>query len=245
MDKNGNSGLLFEADNLRAKYLIRRFTDLALAGVALIGFAPLMVVVAAAVLCESGTPLFFSQTRLGLRGCEFRMYKFRKFRRDCGSNDSPLTLENDERLTLIGKVLQKTKLDELPQLWNVIVGDMSIVGPRPETLHFKECFVNGYEQVLEYKPGIFGPSQVLFRNESSLFPLQADPSEFYRATIFPAKAKIDLTYYPRQTIVSDLYWILRGILAVFGHVPPLYLSAPAESGGVNSKKIESCSPTPP
>ncbi|QRM27251.1 sugar transferase [Microvirga sp. VF16] len=245
MDENRSAALLFKDGNPSVGNLIRRSIDLTLAGTALVIFIPLMILVAAAICCESGTPSIFSQPRLGLRGRVFCMYKFRKFRRDCGTNGSPLTMDNDERLTLIGKFLQKTKLDELPQLWNIIIGNMSIVGPRPETLHFKDCFNGDYEEVLDYKPGIFGPSQVLFRNESSLFPSHVDPTEFYRSTIFPAKAKIDLAYYPRRTIVSDLCWILRGIVAVFGYVPPLYLNAPTESEGATDRKIESCSATPP
>jgi lipopolysaccharide/colanic/teichoic acid biosynthesis glycosyltransferase len=125
-------------------------------------------------------------------------------------------MEHDDRLTAIGPVLAAFKLDELPQLWNVLRGDMSIVGPRPETLAFADCFRNGFEKILEHKPGLFGPCQVVFRHESKLFPAGACVADFYREVLFPAKAKIDLAYYSRRTAASDLGWVLRAGWAIVG-----------------------------
>jgi lipopolysaccharide/colanic/teichoic acid biosynthesis glycosyltransferase len=123
-------------------------------------------------------------------------------------------MEHDDRLTMIGRILAAVKLDELPQLWNVLRGDMSIVGPRPETLAFADCFVNGFEEILEHRPGLFGPCQVIFRHESKLYPTGAGVQDFYREVIFPAKAKIDLAYYSRRTAVSDFGWVLRAGWAI-------------------------------
>lgn len=189
---------------------MRRTLDLLCAGVAVFVLAPLMLIVAIVIWCESGGPILFSQLRLGQYGRPFRMYKFRKFRPDCDSHGCPLTVEEDGRLTAFGRVLAASKLDELPQLWNVLRGDMSLVGPRPESLAFTDCFRNGFEKVLEHKPGLFGPCQVMFRDESKLFPTGVGPVEFYRQVLFPAKAKIDIAYFSRRTLVSDLGWILRG-----------------------------------
>jgi lipopolysaccharide/colanic/teichoic acid biosynthesis glycosyltransferase len=144
------------------------------------------------------------------------MYKFRKFHKDCDAAGCPLTLNADPRLTLVGSVLKSTKLDELPQFWNVLRGDMSMVGPRPETLAFANCFKDGFERILEYKPGVLGPSQVAFRSESSLYPTDTDPSDFYRQVLFPAKVRIDLEYCRRRTTLTDIVWIGRGVLAIFG-----------------------------
>jgi len=138
------------------------------------------------------------------------MYKFRKFAPDCDTHGCPLTIEGDGRLTAVGRVLAASKLDELPQLWNVLRGDMSLVGPRPESLAFTDCFRNGFEKVLEHKPGLFGPCQVMFRHESELFPAGVAAVEFYRQVLFPAKAKVDLAYFSQRTLISDLGWILRG-----------------------------------
>jgi len=137
------------------------------------------------------------------------MYKFRKFRVHCDDRGCPLTMQNDDRLTRVGRVLAATKLDELPQLWNVLRGDMSLVGPRPESFAFSDCFRNGFEKIHKHKPGLFGPCQVLFRNESELYPVGVTAEEFYRNVLFPTKAKIDLAYFEHRTLVSDLGWILR------------------------------------
>lgn len=188
---------------------LRRALDMLCAAVAGSVLAPVMLIVVIAVWAESGGPILFSQLRLGQHGRTFRMYKFRKFWPDCDSHGSPLTIEEDERLTVVGRVLAACKLDELPQLWNVLRGDMSLVGPRPESLAFSDCFRNGYEKVLEHKPGLFGPCQVIFRHESKLFPAGVAAVEFYRQVLFPAKAKIDLAYFSRRTLVSDLGWIIR------------------------------------
>lgn len=192
-----------------------RAIDILCAAVAIALLSPVFVLVALAVWIESGRPILFSQLRLGQGGKPFRMYKFRKFRANCGSDGSPLTLQEDERLTGVGRILIATKLDELPQLWNVLRGDMSLVGPRPESLSFSDCFRDGFEKLLEYKPGVFGPCQVLFRHESQLYPADSSTPEFYREVLFPAKAKIDLAYFPRRTLTSDLGWIARagGIIA--------------------------------
>ena len=127
------------------------------------------------------------------------MYKFRKFRVDCDDRGCPLTMQDDGRLTGIGRVLVVTKLDELPQLWNVLLGDMSLVGPRPESLALSDCFRNGFERIHEHKPGLFGPCQVLFRNESKLYPAGVAAAEYYRKVLFPRKAKIDLAYFAPDT----------------------------------------------
>jgi lipopolysaccharide/colanic/teichoic acid biosynthesis glycosyltransferase len=193
----------------------QRLMDLAVAIAGLIILSPVMMLIALAICIESGRPIFYSQTRIGRGGRCFRIHKFRKFHKDIGDG-IPLTVEHDPRMTPIGRVLALTKLDELPQLWNVAVGDMSIVGPRPESLDFSDCFTGSYLKVLDYTPGIFGPSQVAFRNERKFYPTNSDPVQFYRQVLFPAKANIDLAYFSNRTFVSDITWIIRGVLAVLG-----------------------------
>jgi lipopolysaccharide/colanic/teichoic acid biosynthesis glycosyltransferase len=197
-----------------APHMGRRVLDIIVASAALTILGPLMFLIAVAIVMESGSPVLFSQLRVGQHGQPFRMFKFRKFHTRCGTNGYPLTLEGDPRMTAVGQALRATKLDELPQFWNVIRGDMSVVGPRPETLAFADCFAGGLEQILSYKPGILGPSQVTFRNESTLFPPDSDPCAFYRTVLFPAKALIDLEYYQRRTVLRDVGWIVRGVLAI-------------------------------
>jgi lipopolysaccharide/colanic/teichoic acid biosynthesis glycosyltransferase len=200
--------------SLRVERGLRRALDLLGAGMAACALAPVMLIVAFAIWIESGRPILFSQLRLGQFGRPFRMYKFRKFGPDCGEQGCPLTLVEDNRLTAVGRFLAASKLDEVPQLWNVLRGDMSIVGPRPESLAFSDCFRNGFEKIHEHKPGLFGPCQVMFQHESKLYPSGVAVPEFYRQVVFPAKAKIDLAYFSRRTLVSDLGWILRAVWTI-------------------------------
>ena len=193
---------------------IRRIFDIAAAVVALIAFSPLILFISGAILIESGRPVLFSQVRLGLNGRHFRILKFRKFGVNAGSAGLPLTLTNDPRMTAVGRILARTKLDELPQLVNVLRGEMAMVGPRPESLDFADCFCEANRCVLEFRPGIFGPSQSAFRDECSLYPVNSDPTSFYRRVLFPIKMSVDLAYYPNRSLLSDLKWIFASVLAV-------------------------------
>jgi lipopolysaccharide/colanic/teichoic acid biosynthesis glycosyltransferase len=177
---------------------------------------PVMLLVAFAIWLESGRPILFIQTRLGRGGEHFPMYKFRKFHGDIGTDGCGVTLHGDRRMTRIGRFLARTKLDELPQFWNVIRGDLSIVGPRAESLKFADCFTRDYRDVLAYKPGLFGPNQFYFRDEGSLYPERSDPERFYRDVLFPLKARIDLAYFSHRTVAADIGWIIGCVLAVLG-----------------------------
>jgi lipopolysaccharide/colanic/teichoic acid biosynthesis glycosyltransferase len=194
----------------------RRIFDVIAAGTGLVFGSPIFLLVALAIWIDDGRPLIFSQERLGQFGRRFRIYKFRKFRKEVGTTGCALTVEGDQRMTRLGHLLERTKLDELPQLWNILKGDMSVVGPRPESLAFADCFTRAYRRILDHRPGIFGPNQVLFRNEGRIYPANQDPERFYREVLFPLKADKDLAYFAQRTIGSDIGWIIRGLLTVIG-----------------------------
>jgi len=198
----------------RADAALRRLFDVVVALTGIVCFLPILIPVVLAIRLDSPGPLFYAQNRLGQHGRIFRLYKFRKFHD--GATGKAVTVRNDRRMTRVGRFLERTKIDEVPQLWNVLKGEMSIVGPRPETLDFADGFDGIYRGVLDHRPGIFGPNQVYFRNEGALFPDGIDPHEFYRAVLFPAKARIDLEYFPRRSLPQDVVWLARGVLAVFG-----------------------------
>jgi lipopolysaccharide/colanic/teichoic acid biosynthesis glycosyltransferase len=196
----------------------RRFPlllDILFATIGLVCLAPVIVLVVLVIWVDGGQPIFYSQIRLGQGSRPFRLYKFRKFHERGPMGGSALTVKNDPRLTRVGWFLERTKLDELPQLWNVLRGEMSVVGPRPETPHFEGCFADGYRAILDHKPGIFGPAQAMSRNEGARHQ-GSDPEAFYRTVLFPAKARIDLAYYPTRTVMRDIGWIIACILAVLG-----------------------------
>jgi lipopolysaccharide/colanic/teichoic acid biosynthesis glycosyltransferase len=186
-----------------------RLFDIVVASIALVFALPLMIIVTLAILLETGRPVLFRHPRIGAFGQPFEMIKFRKFYHTPVSNGFPLTLADDKRMSKVGKFLAHSKLDELPQIWNVLRGDMAIVGPRPESLEFLDCYRNGFEEVLQHKPGIFGPSQIFFRDESYFYPPGEDPTNFYRTVIFPTKAGLDIAYFRHRTIFSDLAWLFR------------------------------------
>ena len=201
-------------ETIRLRWRPARLAERLAAFILLAALAPFVALIAAAIVVETGFPVFFSQTRLGRHGHPFRLHKFRKFGPNEGINTRPVTLAHDKRLTGVGAVLEQTKLDELPQLWNVAKGEMSFVGPRPETPNFADCFAGEYRRVLDHRPGILGPSQAMFRNEGALYPADTDPEQYYREVLFPTKAAIDLEYYPRRTFARDAAWVLRSIVAV-------------------------------
>lgn len=195
---------------------LARVFDIALAVVGLIILTPVIVIVSLAILLETGRPILFSQVRLGKDGRHFKMYKFRKFSAKPDAQDCPLTVKGDPRMTRVGRILEASKIDEVPQLFNILRGDMAFVGPRPESLAFEDCFVGRFRAVLDHRPGIFGPSQVAFRSEGKLYPEGDDPTEFYRRVLFPTKGNLDLCYFRNRNFLGDLAWLLRGTLAVFG-----------------------------
>ena len=216
MSYNTQSDGLFTSHAHRDQDTIRRVFDIVFAACVLTLFSVLMAVIAIALYVESGGPVFFSQIRLGRSGQQFRLRKFRKFPANAGRGGPGVTVRGDVRMTAIGRILERTKLDELPQLWNILAGDMSVVGPRPESLAFAGCFARGHDGVLDFKPGIFGPCQVMFRNEGCLYQDGCEPDEYYRRVLFPLKAHADLAYFSNRSLLSDLWCIVHGTLAVFG-----------------------------
>lgn len=192
--------------------ILKRLTDVALAILGLVLCAPIILVIVVLLrLEEPGNPIF-SQERVGKGGKRFRIYKFRKFPITWGTKGPCVTVSGDARMTPLGAILERTKLDELPQFWNILRGEMSFVGPRPESLRFAELFHGEFAEVLEYVPGIFGPNQIEFRNESAMYPPDEDPEVYYRSELFPRKAKNDIRYFRESNWFSDLLWIFRGVL---------------------------------
>jgi len=176
--------------------------------------SPIILCVVVAIKATSPGSVIFRQKRLGLNGAPFLINKFRKFPSDMRSQGLSVTLQFDARMTKVGRILERTKLDELPQLWNILIGEMSFVGPRPETINFGHLFIGEFEKVLSYKPGIFGPNQTKYRNESAMYPEDVDPEHFYETVLFPDKARRDLEYSERANFLTDLACIFSGVGAL-------------------------------
>lgn len=191
--------------------ICKRIIDTGLAAVGLLLGLPLMVIVGLMIWLDDPGSVLFAQTRLGLHGKPFRLLKFRKFSAKCGNAGPGVTVAGDARMTRIGAILERTKLDELPQLWNILIGDMSFVGPRPESLRFADLYQGDWVRLLDFQPGLFGPCQIAYRNESALYPEDEDPETFYRRELFPQKARIDIDYFSTSTCLMDMVWIGRGL----------------------------------
>lgn len=198
----------------RINVVAKRAFDVIAAFCGLIICLPIILLICVAIKSDSRGPILFSQMRLGHKGKLFRIYKFRKFFHSKVPSDVPVTLAGDKRMTPVGRVLQKTKLDELPQLWNVLRGDMSIVGPRPEAVEFADCFAKGFAHVLDFKPGLLGPSQSFFRDEAVLLAQHSDAVKFYRDVLFVVKAQVDLTYFNKANVFLDLWWLMISLASV-------------------------------
>ena len=190
----------------------KRILDILLSITGLIIASPVMLLIALCIRIDSPGKIFFSQKRLGKNKTYFFIHKFRKFPDNWGTKGSGVTTQGDVRMTTVGAFLERTKLDELPQLWNILKGEMSFVGPRPESTRYEELFTGEYDALLNFTPGIFGPNQVAYRNESAMYPSNEDPDTFYRETLFQEKAKNDLNYFNKQTFLNDIGWIFKGTL---------------------------------
>jgi lipopolysaccharide/colanic/teichoic acid biosynthesis glycosyltransferase len=165
--------------------------------------------IAAAVVIDDGWPPLYAQERVGLHGRSFKLLKFRSMRRDSDRTGGRLTVGNDSRVTRVGRVLRRTKLDELPQLLNVLHGDMSLVGPRPEVPEYVQKYSSEQRDVLELVPGITDPASIKYANESGVLALQADPCEYYVKTVLPDKIRINIQYATRATIMSDFAVVMK------------------------------------
>jgi lipopolysaccharide/colanic/teichoic acid biosynthesis glycosyltransferase len=164
-------------------------------------------VTAAAIFLDSPGPVLYRCTRVGLHGRTFSMLKFRKFHRH--AEGVALTTDGDDRFTPIGRFLAVTKLDELPQLINVLRGEMRLVGPRPEAPEFVAAFPDQYAEILQVLPGITGPAALAFSNESHLLGEQEDPMTFYQSQLLPAKIDIDVAYARQHRLRSDAAILLH------------------------------------
>ena len=193
-----------------ARRHIRAF-DLVVTVLALPFAVVIGVVIAVIIFVDSPGPIFYRSPRVGRDGERFEMLKFRKMRRD--ATGAPLTKLGDERLTPIGEFLVATKLDELPQLWNVLRGQMSIVGPRPEVEEFVAMYADEYREILTAVPGITGPAQLEFIEERHLLADAHESARLYAAEILPRKIAVDLEYIRNQSLRGDLRILARTVLA--------------------------------
>lgn len=199
---------MMAAPDRRAK----RCFDLVVAAAALAVLWPVMAVIAVLIRATSPGPALHRAVRVGRDGKEFTLYKFRSMRVSSAAG-ARITAGGDTRITPIGRLLRRSKFDELPQLFNVVRGEMSLVGPRPEDPHYVARYSEAERRILAYRPGLTSPASVEYRHEETVLG-RAENLETAYAQIAAAKIEIDLRYFPRQTLVGDLRIIARTLRAV-------------------------------
>lgn len=193
---------------------MKRAFDIVASALGLIFLFPLLGIAALLVKLTSRGPVFFRQERVGRGFRPFRIRKFRTMVADAPSRGGAITVGGDPRVTGVGRVLRACKIDELPQLFNVLTGDMSLVGPRPEVPRYVELFRADYEEVLKVRPGITDLASIEFRDESELLARAANPEEHYRGVILPRKIALAKEYVSRSTFLFDLGVIFRTLFRI-------------------------------
>ncbi|HYO83447.1 MAG TPA: sugar transferase [Bryobacteraceae bacterium] len=175
----------------------------------LIVASPVLGAAALAIAVEDGSPVFFSQTRIGRNGRPFLLYKLRSMR--TGKAGTRITAGTDARITRTGRFLRRYKLDELPQLWNVVRGDMSLIGPRPEVPAFVDAQDPAWIVVLSVKPGISDLATLVYRDEEQILSSAADPEQMYRTSVLPDKLALNALYLRQRGLRSDLKLLLATV----------------------------------
>ncbi len=194
--------------------MLKRLFDLIASALGLVILSPLLALIALLVCLTSPGPVFYRARRVGRGGREFTLYKFRSMVADADRRGPGITTAGDPRVTPLGRILRRTKLDELPQLWNVLRGDMSLVGPRPEDPRYVALYTPEQRRVLDVRPGITSLASLEYRNEEAILR-GPDWEQRYIHEVMPAKLAIDLRYVQGATLFSDILIILRTLLALF------------------------------
>lgn len=195
---------------------MKRLFDVVASLAGLVLLSPLLLLAALAVKLTSPGPVFFRQERMGLRFRPFHIYKFRSMVADAPQRGTAITFGDDPRITRIGRILRKTKIDELPQLFNVLKGDMSLVGPRPEVRRYVEMFRDDYEEILRVRPGITDLASIEYCDEAAVLGSAENPEEEYVRRVLPEKIRLAKKYVSRSSLVFDLMLIARTLAAICG-----------------------------
>jgi len=202
-------------NNFYTKYGKRIF-DVATSIIGLIVLLPFFIIIAILIKLNDKGPIFYKQKRIGQNFKPFELLKFRTMIVNADKIGPAVTKDGDPRITKIGKFLRKTKLDELPQLWNVIRGDMSIVGPRPEVEKYIQYYKDDYKEILKVRPGITDYATIKFRNEEEILSKYDDTESAYIKYVLPEKIKLYKTYIKEISFLTDLkiiFWTLWRIVS--------------------------------
>ena len=198
----------------KVQCFFKRAMDIVVSFGALLVIWPILAVIALAIVIDDPGPVFYRQVRVGRGGKTFRIFKFRTMVTDADKKGLSITVGRDSRITRVGAFLRKTKLDELAQLLNVLFGQMSFVGPRPEVPRYVELYTPYQRQVLLVRPGITDYASIAYRNENDLLADAKDPERMYIDEIMPAKIELNMKYLREISPLADIRLIFKTIAAV-------------------------------
>ena len=193
---------------------MKRFFDIFASGLGLLILSPLFIVVAIWIKFDSKGPVFYKQLRVGRHNKDFYIYKFRSMRVGADSGSLVTIGDRDPRVTRSGYFIRKYKIDELPQLFNVLIGDMSLAGPRPEVRHYVDYWTEAQMRVLDVRPGITDPASIKYRNENELMEKAENPEEYYINVIMQEKIKLYLEYVDNASFWYDIKLIFKTFLVI-------------------------------
>jgi lipopolysaccharide/colanic/teichoic acid biosynthesis glycosyltransferase len=194
--------------------MIKRLVDIVASAAGLLLTSPVLLVAAVAIKLDSEGPVIFAQERIGREFRPFRIFKLRSMSKKPTANAPQITAGGDARVTRVGRILRKTKIDELPQLFNILRGDMSLVGPRPEVRKYVELFRSDYEEILKCRPGITDLASIRYRDEESVLAAASDPEREYVERILPEKISLAKEYVRRSSLGLDARLILATLLKI-------------------------------
>ena len=198
----------------KLQLVLKRAMDIVISGCALAVIWPVLLLIALAIKIDDPGPVFYRQVRVGRNGKEFRIFKFRTMIVDADKKGLAITVGRDNRITRMGRLLRKTKLDELAQLINVFTGEMSFVGPRPEVPKYVNMYTPYQRQVLLVRPGITDYASIAYRNENDLLEGADDPERMYIDVIMPDKIELNMKYLREISPLADIRLIFSTIVAV-------------------------------
>jgi lipopolysaccharide/colanic/teichoic acid biosynthesis glycosyltransferase len=193
---------------------MKRIFDIVVAFLGLLLLSPLLFLIALLIKLDSPGPIFFRQERIGKGVCPFFIYKFRTMVHDAPSKGGLITVGADSRITRLGRILRKNKIDEFPQLLNILRVDMSIVGPRPEVPYYVELFLQDYKKILKVRPGLTDLASLKYRDEAEMLRRAQNPEEEYVKHILPDKLRLAKKYLRRSSLFFDIVLILKTLLAL-------------------------------
>jgi lipopolysaccharide/colanic/teichoic acid biosynthesis glycosyltransferase len=198
--------------------VMKRILDILVSLVGLICLFPLLLLAAVLIKLDSRGPIFFRQERIGMRFRPFQILKFRTMVQNSIAGGQSITVGDDPRITRVGWFLRKTKIDELPQLINVLRGEMTFVGPRPEVPQYVELFRQDYEEILNVRPGITDLASIKYRDEAALLAQAENPEEEYVTRVLPDKINLGKEYIRRSSVFFDLTLMFKTFLRLFDRV---------------------------